>query len=383
MTPHPAAPTPGEPRLPACLLALALLVFVAGCGSDSASSDAEAGQVESEERAVSVAAVEALPRNLSRSIRVTGSIEPIREVRLASRMSGVAVEVGPEAGEAVRQGEVVARLDVSQEEAELDRARAAQEEARATYTRTAELLEMELVSTAEYESARTALQSAESEVRLAETRVAFGTVEAPAAAVVTERLIEAGDGVSDGEVLFRLAQMDTLVVRVGIADTDAAQLAVADPVEVTVDALPGETLEGRIRRVFPTADPDSRLVTVEVELPASDEALLRPGYLARLVLDVDRREGVIALPNESLMASSAADPFVFVIDGDDRLERRSVVPGVSRQDWTQVLEGLDPGERVVGSNPAVLEEGTQVSVAQTLTHPSDPSDDDGGEEGGP
>lgn len=352
-------------------LVLPVLLLLSGCGADG-SQEAEATNPESEERAVAVAAVEALPRNLSRDIQVSGSIEPIREIRLASRMSGVAVEVLHEEGDVVEEGQILARLDVAEQKAELDRARALSEEADRAYDRARELRDLELVSESEYESARSAHRTAESEVRLWETRVGFGEVRAPSGGVITRKSVEAGDAVGDGEALFTLADISTLVVRVGISDVDASQLDAGQRVEARVDALPGREWDAEIRRVFPSADPESRLVTVEVAFTDPDRAELRPGLLSRLRLDVDRREGVIAVPNESLMASSDDDPFVFVIDDEDRLERRDVVPGVSRRDWTEILEGLEEGEQVVGSNPAVLSDGTRVQVADVLRHESDP-----------
>jgi len=350
------------------LLVSALLV--GGCGGDG-SQEATATNPETE-RATAVAAVEMLPRDLSRSIQVTGSIEPIRQIRLASQMGGVVREVLYEEGDQVEEGTVLARFDVSEQEAELDRARAMLEEAERAHERAGELRELELVSDSEYESARATFRTAQSEVRLWETRIGFGTVRAPAAGVVTAKRVESGEGVSNGEVLFELADVTQLVVRVGVSDVDAPQISAGEPVEARVDAFPGRVWDAQVRRVFPGADPDSRLVTVEVVFTDAERHLLQPGFLSRLQLDVDHRRDVLAVPNEALMASSPEEPFVYVIDEGERLVRRDVVTGVSRRDWTEILEGLQAGERVVGSNPAVLSEGELVQVAHVLRHPSDP-----------
>jgi membrane fusion protein, multidrug efflux system len=363
---------PARGRTRSTALPILLVVGVAAaCGGDG-SQEAEALTPAPEERAVAVAAVEMVPRNLSRQIQVSGSIEPIREIRLASQMSGVVREVLMEEGDHVREGDILARFDVVEQEAELYRAQAMLEEAERAYERARELQELELVSASEFEASRAAFRTAQSEVRLWEARLGFGTVSAPSGGVITHKFVEAGDAVGNGEVLFHLADISALVVRVGISDVDAAQLSPGEPVEARVDALPGRLWDAEIRRIFPSADPDSRLVTVEIAFTDPDHSLLRPGFLARLRLDVDQRGNVMAVPNESLMASTAEDPFVFVINEENRLGRRSVVPGVSRRDWTEILEGLEEGERVVGSNPAVLSEGVLVQVADVIRHASDP-----------
>ncbi|TVP42497.1 MAG: efflux RND transporter periplasmic adaptor subunit [Gemmatimonadales bacterium] len=350
------------------VVAMVAMVALSGC------RDEEARMAEAtvqEERVTSVAVVEVVPRDLSREIELSGSIEPIREIRVAARMGGIVRAAPHEEGDRVTGGQILARFDVSEEEAELRRARAILEEAERSYDRARELVAQELVSASEYESARASRAVAESEVQLWETRADFGVVRAPASGVVTARFVEVGEGVASGDVLFHLADLSLLVIRVGVSDVDAPQLSEGAPVDVRIDASPGRSWEAEIRRVFPSADPDSRLVPVEVALTDPEHRVLRPGSLARLRISVDPRAGVLAVPNEALLASTPDDPFLYVIDGEGRLQRRAVVPGVSRRDWTEILEGLDEGERVVGSNPAVLAEGQRVQVAGTLTHPSD------------
>jgi membrane fusion protein, multidrug efflux system len=344
------------------------IATVSACGGGAAP---EASRGEPSPRVVAVAAVEMLPRDLSLTLDLSGTIEPIREVRIAARMAGILETLRVEEGRRVSAGSVLATMDVAEQMAELDRARTRLELAEAYYRRAQQMRDQELISEEEYENTRAERAIAESEVRLWETRAALGTVRAPSAGVVTEKFVEAGDAVTSGQPLFVVADDTTLVLRVGITDLHAARLSAGQPVTITVDAMPGRRFEGRIRRIFPSADPDSRLHPVEFELvPAPGTRRPVPGYLARVEVDVERRSEVLAVPSEALLASSADQPFVFVIDGD-RLERREVVPGISRRDWIEVVEGLEPGELVVGSNPANLREGMAVRVTDRVSHPSD------------
>jgi len=353
------------PRTVPFLLSLALAASAA-CSSDDA-----AGSGPSVERSVSVAAVEMVPRDMSLELRVSGNIEPIREVRMSSRMSGIVSQVAVEEGDWVERGAVLARIDVAEQRAELSRARANLEQAETAYQRARQLREQDLVSTAEYEDARAAASVARSEVELWETRARFGTVAAPSPGRVTRKMVEAGSAVANGEDLFVIADVSTLVVRVGITDIYAPRLSPGDRVAVQVDAIPDRTWEATIRRIFPSADPESRLIPVEIAFVDPDRELLRPGFLARIRLDVERLPDVLAVPNESLLASTRDDPFVYVIDEDDRLVRRTVETGVSRRDWTEIRSGLERGEMVVASNPANLSEGTLVRVSDRISHASE------------
>jgi membrane fusion protein, multidrug efflux system len=345
------------------LFTASILPLTAGCGGPAP----EARSAEPAERPVPVAAVELVPRDLSLTLELTGSIEPIREVRVAARMSGILREVAVEEGRRVTAGTVLARFDVAEQQAELNRARTVLKNAEATYRRAGELRDRQLVSQMDYEQALADMHVARSDVQLWETRTGLGTVRATAAGVVTQKFVEAGNAVSSGEPLFVIADVSTLVVRVGVTDTHAASLSPDQPVRITVDAIPGRTWEGSIRRIFPAADPDTRLHPVEFALPAGPaDELPAPGYLARVIVDADRRPDVLSVPNEALLASSDNELFVFTIE-DNRLVRRDVVAGVSRRDWTEMVEGLSPGDLVVASNPASLREGMAVHVTERVS----------------
>jgi membrane fusion protein, multidrug efflux system len=346
-----------------CTVVVAAAVLASACGGAAAP---ETEREENPRRVVAVAAVEVVPRDLSLSLNLSGNIEPIREVRISSRMSGILEEVSVEEGSRVRSGSILARLDVAEQQAELDRAKTRLDLAEAYYRRARDLHAAQLISDEEYDNTRAERAIAESEVRLWETRIQLGTVLAHSAGVITHKFVEAGDAVTSGQPLFVVADDSTLVVRVGITDVYASRLSVGQQAKVTVDAMPDRPFDARIRRVFPSADPDTRLHPVEFELSRlSGGARPVPGYLARVEVDVERLEEVMAVPNEALLGSTAEGPFVFVIE-DDRLVPRAVVPGVSRRDWTQILEGLELGELVVGSNPANLREGMPVHIADRI-----------------
>jgi membrane fusion protein, multidrug efflux system len=344
---------------------LLLLPLLSACGDDGS----EAREPEREARAVPVAAVELAPTDLSLTLELTGSIEPIREIRVAARMTGILSTLAVEEGRRVSSGAILARFDVAEPEAELRRARTLLRNAEATHRRAGELHQRELISDVDFEQARADMQVAQSEVQLWETRVALGTVRAPAAGVITQKFVERGDAVTSGAPLFVIADVSTLVVRVGVSDADAAILSPKQAVRITVDAMPGQTWDGTIRRIFPSADPETGLHPIEFALvaPAGGERP-SPGYLARISVEADRRPDVLAVPNQALIASDTGQAVMAIEDG--RTVRRPVVTGMSRQDWTEIVDGLSAGDVVVASNPASLREGTRVEVTARTTRPA-------------
>lgn len=339
------------------LLAAALLL--AGCAGEPEPSRS-GGQREA--RALPVRALSVAPMDLSRVVTVSNSVEPMRTIRLAARTEGVLTEVLVEAGDRIEAGEVIARIDVREQRAELARARARLHERQASFERYQQLRDRDYVDLASFETARAELEIAATEVELWETRVAFGTVTSSIDGTVVERYVEPGEAIARHAALFSIADLSSLVVRLGLSELDVGNLVVGDAVIIDVDAVGDRNpLSGVIRRIFPAAEADSRLITVEVELPDALDQGVKPGFLARARLLVEQRAGALAVPAASV-AESNGEFFVMVVNDQGELARRPIEPGVIRGPWREVLAGLEPGELVVSANPMEMNAGDRVRV---------------------
>ncbi len=334
------------------------VALIAACSNEPPPTSAEGGSAP----ALPVQAVEIAPRDLSRTVQVSAAVEPLRTIRLASRSEGVLTDVEVDTGDRVRAGQVLARIDVSEHMAELARTQARLQERELAFARMAQLRDSGHIDAASHDSARAERDIAASDVELWRTRVAFGTVISSIDGVVIARHIEPGEAVARHDVLFELADLQTLVVRIGVSELDVSALRVGDEVRVELDALDRvEPIMGSVRRIFPAAEAGSRLVTVEIDLPAGATQGVRPGFLARAQLLVDQRADVLAVP-AGAMGQADSEHYVMLINDDMRLERRRVLPGVSRGGWQELVEGVSPGERVVATNPLDLNEGTTVRI---------------------
>ncbi|MGH7565250.1 MAG: efflux RND transporter periplasmic adaptor subunit, partial [Gemmatimonadota bacterium] len=252
---------------------------------------------------------------------------------------------------------VLARLEDAEFAVELESARAALEAARAAFERAEQLREREVITLPEYERDRTALAAADAEHRRLQTRVGYATVRSPISGVVTAKHIEAGDVVGAQTPLFDVADVSTLVVPIGVSELDVGELAAGDTVELSLDALPNRPLSGRIRRVFPSADPTTRLVPVEVALQPGSQA--RPGYLARVRFRLDARSDVSLVPASAILTGPGGAESAFVVE-NGKAFRREVETGMVSKGRVEIVRGLNPGEIVVVEGGSSLREGAQV-----------------------
>ena len=313
-------------------------------------------------RRIPVAVAPVTRRDLSRTVTVAGPVQPVRTIGVNSQTAGTVLEIRAQEGDRVAAGALLARLDAREAEAQLARARATLDGAVAAFRRDSALHAGTIVTDAELERSRAAYQVAQSEVTLWETRRAFTRITAPSAGVVTAKLVEAGSAVTPNQRLFDLADVSLLVVRVQLSELDVVHLAAGAPVSVRLDAFPAARLDGWVRRVFPSADPQSRLVPVEVALgPRPSGVELKPGFLARVEFALERRGAVLSLPAVAVGVGSTGS-FVYVV-ADDTLAARDVTVGVATEGWVEVTAGLTEGERVVVSGHSNLRPGAAVQVS--------------------
>jgi membrane fusion protein, multidrug efflux system len=352
------------------IAALGLAVGLAGCGGTEAADAAGSGRGAGNGAMrgagggpggplpVEVVAVEA--GSIARSVTVSGVVEPIRTVGVTSQVVGTLLTVLAEEGDVVRRGQPLARVDDREIRAQLDAAEAAHQVSTAAYERARQLRERRVITLPEYERERTAESAARAQLDQIRTRLAYTVIDAPVDGVVTEKRVEAGDLVGPQSRLFTVADIATLVVRVGVSELDVVQIAVGDSALVMLDAFPGRTFPARVRRIFPTADPTTRLVPVEVALSGPQATAIRPGFLARVTFAVGAHHNVLLVPAAALVGSGGT-PSVFVLENGTAV-RRTVTTGLTSEGRVQIVAGLVAGDRVVTRGNNMLRDGMGVRV---------------------
>ncbi len=367
----------------AALGSFLLLAFASGCGggdgasttqnSPGAAAGDQSGAMSTpapggsarparpgDARAAAVEVTPAQIGSIARTLTVSGVVEPIRTVGVNSQLSGALVSVLAEEGNMVRAGQVLARLDDRELQAELVAAEAAFQVAEAAYQRAVQLRDRQVITLPEYERERTAHAATKARLDQVRTRLGFATITATIAGVITKKEVEAGDVVASQSRLFDLADLSVLVVRVQVSELDVVHLREGNPVSIGLDAFPGRELRGRIRRVFPAADPTTRLVPVEVALEGEAMDLARPGFLARATFALEEHTGVLLVPASAVTVSGGSEAVFVVKEG--KAEQRQVTTGLIWQGRVEILSGLRPDEVVVIAGNNALQHGTPVRV---------------------
>ncbi len=309
--------------------------------------------------------------SVSRNSIIAGMLEPIRTVGVNAQLSGILLSLKAEEGHRVSQGDVLAEIDARELEAQARSAEAALRFAQSTVERSEQLFKQQIITIAELERDRAAHESAKASSEQLKTRLGYATVVAPISGIITEKQVEAGDIVSSSTRLFTVADVSTLVTRIQVSELEVSTLRVGEIVQLTVDALAGQRVEGRIRRIFPSADSATRLVPVEVALSGSQRAGLRPGYTVRATLALDRRDDALLVPSRAVSGPAGARA-VYIVRGG-QVERRAVRIGSDMAGLSEILDGVVEGDSVIVSGTSMIREGAKANVVSPLGDRAPPS----------
>jgi HlyD family secretion protein len=324
-------------------------------------------------------------------LTASGYVVARRKAVVSAKIQGRLASLRVEEGSRVREGEVIARLESTDYEAQVQRARAQVQRAQADLAENQRQARLASSLAKDAVLSSDALEAAESRVRLAEAGVAQAQadlgfaqaqlqntlIRAPFTGVVVRKMAEVGESVapippgvnlstSSGAVV-ALADLDTLEVEADVAEANVARLADEQPAEVTVEAFPGQTYKAVLRQVIPTADRTKATVQVKVTILDKDKNL-KPEMSAKVTfLEREQKaaEGapaapVVSVPAEAVVTRNGKQ-VVFEVR-ERAVKLREIAAGTERQGQYTVKQGLSGGEVLVSRPPETMKDGDEVEV---------------------
>lgn len=342
-------------------------VGLVGCGEEEEA-------VEALLPAVSVTEVAMI--DFDEEIQASGDLEARFHTTIAAEVAGRVTELSIDEGASVAAGATVIEIDPQRRELDLEAARARRAQARANYLkeksqteRIRKLREENISSLQTLEEAetalllaRSALEAEQAAVGVAERALADASVSAPFAGHVARRSVDLGEFVQVGDPLFELVSLDPLEAIFSLTELDTERVRLGQPIEVRVGAFRDRAFQGTVTFVAPTIDPDTRTLRIKAEVDNS-EGLLRPGLFARISLGVSRREGVLMVPEESVI-QRASGAYVFRVGDGDRVERIAIETGAVDEGRIEVRGDLEAGDWIVQRGHGGLVDGMVVGVRE-------------------
>ena len=365
------------------LLLVSGLAFVVACGGGSAaesdSATAEATVVGAENIAIVTSGT------LESGPTISGALAPEAEASVRAQVGGSVLQTLVDAGQAVRRGQTLARIEAGGLQDAFLSARAgvtsasnSADVARRELERAQKLLAAGAIAEREMEQARrnsiaasAALADARARLAAAQKQVGNTVVTAPINGVVSERAVSAGDVVQPGAAMYTVVDPRSMRLEGAVPAEQLSQVRLGAPVTFTVNGYPGRSFTGRVSRINPTADPATRQVRILISIPNAEGRLVG-GLFATGRVASQSRTGMLVPANA--IDSRTATPSVFRIKGgkvervmvqiglrDESSERVEVASGVAVGDTVLLgaAQGITPGTPVTVSTPTDVQTSSQ------------------------
>lgn len=400
------------------MCALGLAACLAALGS-ACSRSPEAGARGDASNPIAVRVYPVAQEVLQRRVEAVGSLYALEESTISAEVEGRVERVLVDVGDTVNEGQMLVTLSPVELQYELERQRAAVLAVRARlglgagdplprdpmqvpfvqraaaelfdaeqkHQRAQQLFKDRLISQQEldeadarFKAARAAhaealqeveqlkaqLLSSEATRNLAEKKLADAIIRAPYLGAIKAREVSPGEYLRVQSPVAVIVRTDQLRARLAVPEKWAGALRTGTTVEVRVEAYPGEVFRGRLVRINPAVDPETRTFSVEALL-ANHDGRLKPGFFLQASLPSERAEKTLTVPEESVTYRYGVYK-VFRLNGN-RVEEREIKPGTHAGGRIEVLEGLTAADRVAVAVDGDLRDGAAVRAAEPSSAP--------------
>ncbi len=296
-------------------------------------------------------------------VEVQGNIDTKENIIIYPQFSGVLTTLNVKAGDRVRKGQVLGRIDdggLSQQVQQLETQLAL---AKTTYERQKRLWDQKIGSEIQYLQAKTTMESQQKAVSQIRAQLAKTVVTAPFNGVIDQIITERGQVVGPGQGLMRIVNLADMYVSASVPETYINKVEKGSSVAVSMPTL-GRELTGKIRQVGNFIDPANRTFGIEVAVPNPDN-VLRPNQVAKLkIVDYTNKEALV-VPSNIVQQDGKGNTYVFVatdIKGKTGTAKKVIVKrGQSSGNQTEILSGLSEGDVVVTEGASALSDGMKLN----------------------
>jgi len=321
----------------------------------------------------------------------TGSVYPDYQYAVAPKVAGRILQIRKRIGDWVQKGEIIARIDdaeyqqaVLEAEASLKIAQASLTEAQSQFAlagqdleRVRSLQEKGIASPAELDAAVTNYDAQQSRLKLAQAQVEqkqaalksarirlnYTVLVATEPGYIGERFVDEGTLLAPNAPVLSVIGIDTVIVRTTIIERDYGRIQTGQPAQVSVDAFPSKSFTGRVARIAPMLQQESRMAQMEVEV-ANDSLILKPGMFAQVDVVLAERDSAQIVPSQAVV-NREGQKGVFVVDQENSTARYiPVQEGIVSPEKTEILSPQLAG-LVVTLGQHLLADGSPVILPQS------------------
>ena len=334
----------------------AILFLLCGVGLLACKRQQETAPV----KIIPVELAEVTREQIAQPVRAVGTAAYEQQMRLAFKTGGF-VTLLVRDGQTVAAGQTLARLDLSEIEAQVAQANSAFDKAQRDYERVKRLYEEGAATQEQFQNVETALQMAASSLKIAQFNLQHSTITAPTEGTILRQFVESGELVGPGTPIFYFGSGSRpCLIRVSVSAINALRLRSGDRAVAQFDAYPVDTFFGVISKIARAADPQTGLFDIEIRLHGCDRPL-GVGMVATCSLFPSDAPIYTLIPVEAVVEADGDRGFVFTV-AEGIAHKRSITIGPMFGERIAATLGLENVDRVIAAGAALLRDGDRVEI---------------------
>lgn len=307
------------------------------------------------------------PEEISFPIHSAGMVSMKETVNLSFKVGGIIEDIFVDEGQAVQSGQVLARLNLLEINAQVTKAQSGFEKATRDLERVNSLYENNVATLEQLQDAKTAYNIAKSDVDVAEFNLSHSTITAPGNGKILKRFFEEDELIGSGSPVFVFASTEkNLILRIGVIDEDVIKLTLGDPADLYFDVFPDKVYKAHVSEIAETANPLSG--TFEVELTIDDRENLVSGFIAKLDIYPSKKQFLTFVPISSLVEGNKNTGYVFTVNSDNKAVKVPVTISKILNEKIAVSKGLENVSYIVTSGVSYLTDGVLVKILDSESY---------------
>jgi len=303
-------------------------------------------------------------KQISLPVRSVGMIVSSREIRLSFKTGGIIGRIEADEGARVRKGDILAVLNLSEMEAQVNQVRNGYEKALRDFSRVKNLFADSAATLEQMQNAETALNMAKANLDMVEFNLAHSKIRAPDNGIILKRLAEPSEVIAPGYPVFIFGTEGRFwKIKTGVADRDFVRLEPGDSASVILDAYPDELFRALVSQISESANPTTGTYEIELDLYHTDHKLAS-GFIANLDIYPSRKETYCLIPIEAIVQAEGQTGYVFVVNDSMVARKLEVKIDAVFGENAAISCGLGGATTVVTAGAAYLTEGDHVEIEE-------------------
>lgn len=338
--------------------ALSILLF-ASCSDESTTSE----NIPSVSDAIPVKVMPLGKVDILNPVYVSGQFTTTEESALSFKTGGVIENVFVQQGDRVQSGQLIAKLVLTEINAQVEQARIGLDKAKRDFDRGTKLLQDSVITTEQYENLKTLYDLSSKQYEAAKFNLSYSEIRATSSGVILERFANAGQIVGPGSpvVRFNALSGSDWVVRAAIADKDWSRVVVGDSATLKINALNLQSIKGAVIRKSEGVDPYTGLFLVDIR-PSQTLSNLASGLFAEVVISPRVKQNSWQIPLEAVLDGDGKQGFVFITNDEKKAERVKISISSIAGGMASVVSGLDNAQWLIVSGGPYLNDQSSILI---------------------